>query len=114
MTVRELSDIKSVKEIKQVIFDKLQDENCCFTKKDIHIEATDYGYKIWITDYEHCTFYLHFEYDNEFFFEYETWVCEGSDDYPNDREIICLLNSKTGFRTKEALLNIGYTIGTTF
>ena len=53
MRVRDLADVKTEKEMKDVLMQKLKDENCYFKRSEIKMYATEYGYKIWVVGYEH-------------------------------------------------------------
>ena len=47
------NEIMKTSEMKQILFDKLQAENCYFQKSDISIRKSGNNYKIVIADYEH-------------------------------------------------------------
>lgn len=92
-------------EMKQILFEKLQAENCYFSKSDISIRKDGNGYKIIIADYEHIPFKMSFEYDD--YFCYTVWV------FTNGENII-FVDSKKDYDIKTALIRLGYYIGTRF
>ena len=92
-------------EMKDVLFNKLQDESSCFKKSEISIKKTRRGYDVVIKGYEHCPFHIIEEVDD--YFGYMLWI-------RNDDEIIDMFDSKKEYRYKTALVYIGYYIGTRF
>lgn len=106
MTVHE-RDIKDIRTMKQVLFQKLQDENSGFCKSDITIKPmAGGGYIITIFEYEHAPFEMTFEYDD--YFGYIVWV---KDVFNNKTEII---DSKKCYQVEIALKYIGYMIANQF
>ena len=97
----------TVKMMKQILADKLQDEGCYFTKKDVNIKAYKNGFQIFITDYENITYYLHTEYDDYFGFVvyvYDEWA----------EKLIVMEDNRTDYDYRTALIRLGYRIGTTY
>ena len=111
-TVRELSNVKTVKEMKDVLYSKLKDEGCGFNRKDLHLTPTDYGFKLIVEDYETSTFFIHFEYDE--YFGYIVQVDCGSEEYPEDYECISFETSHKMIDLHTALMDIGYYVATRF
>ena len=94
--------------MKQILADKLKDENCYFTKKDIHIQkVNDNKFSIYIADYEHIVFTM-FAEEPDGFFDYTVTIVNSFDDYN------IFIESKNGYDYKSAMLNLGYYIGTRF
>ena len=112
MTVRELSNIKTEKEMKDVLMNKLKDEGSQFKRSEVVIKPITNGYLIYVKGYEHCTYKITFDYDD--FFGYELWITCGNMDEWESFEIIYDNYSKTHYDLKHALISIGYQIGTTF
>ena len=112
MTAREIANVTTITEMKNILFNKLQDEETCFKKKDIHIKAIEGGFDVWLTDYEHCTFRMTFGYDD--YFGYTVLVECGSYEYPDEWGEVTFCNSKRELDIKHALIRIGYVMGTTF
>ena len=94
-------------EMKNILYCKLQDESCYFTKKDISIKKVKDSYIILIKDYEHITFEMKFEYD-----EYFGYLVSIKDLLYNEYVAFC--DSKYDYNCKDALLQLGYYIGTRF
>lgn len=103
MTAREISNVKTVKEMKDVLAKKLKDENTYFTRKDIKLTATEYGFTIQIEDYE--PFKMEWEEDD--YFGYMVWVW-------HDDELVCCETAKSVLDVYSALISIGYYVGTRF
>lgn len=112
MAVRELSNIKSEKEMKDVLMNKLRDEESQFKRSEVVIQAITNGFLVFVKGYEHCTYKISFDYDN--YFGYEIWVSCGDKKDDNSFEIIYDDYSKTKYDLKHALTFIGYQIGITF
>lgn len=92
-------------EMKTILYNKLQDENCNFSKSDISIRKDGETYKIIIKDYEHCPFRMSFEYD----------YCCGYIVYLYiDKTNVIYVDSKKDYDIKTALIELGYYIGTRF
>ena len=91
--------------MKQILFDKLQSENCYFSKSDISIRKQGNSYKIVIKDYEHIPFTMKTEIDDYFGFCIMV--------YANNYDII-FVDSKKNYNFESALLQLGYYIGTRF
>lgn len=98
-----------VAEMKQILFNKLQDENAYFQKSDISIKKDgNRKYNIIIKDYEHIPFTMSFEYDD--IFEYHIII---SDENENIAFVECV-KDYTDADIKLALIELGYYIGTRF
>ena len=99
-------------EMKRVLADKLKDEMCGFTYKDITINKINKNcYHIIIKDYEHILFRMTFEYDD--YFDYCVFINEI---YVSSREAenIVFIDSKYNYDIKSALITLGYHIANTF
>jgi len=92
-------------EIKEILASKLHDEGCYFTKSDISVRKTSTGYKIVIKDYEHIPFKVTLEEDEYF----GKCVFVRTDD-----ETVTFRYSKKDYPMYEAMLSLGYYIGTRF
>ncbi len=97
----------SIKEMKDILYQKLKDENCCFKKDDISIASENGVTTIFIKDYEHIPFEITEEKDDVF--GYVLWVKELC-----DGEVIEMIDSSKGYLYRDALITIGYYIGTRF
>lgn len=95
-------------EMKEILFQKLQDEGCYFTKSDISITTTKEGYKVVIKDYEHIPFTITTEEDTDYF----GYIVYIRDEF-EERNII-FVDSKKEYDFKTALVRLGYYIGTRF
>ena len=108
----------TVHEMKQILAEKLKDENSSFTYKDIHIKAhptnsNELCWDIWIEGYEHCKFKLKeilsgeekglFLWDS---FEGDYVFCAWTD-FHTGQEV-------TSRWYRSALVNLGYTIANEF
>lgn len=92
-------------EMKTILYDKLCDECCYFTKSDISIRKHGQEYRITIKDYECIPFKMFFEYDD--YFGYIVYI-------DTENESIAFVDSKTNYDIKTALIELGYYIGTRF
>lgn len=94
-------------ELKSILADKLQSEGTYFTKKHIHAAKTKTGFKVVIEDYEHIPFMINMEEDDYFgkcvFVQTQF-----------DTECITFRYSKKEYPLHEAILSLGYYIGTRF
>ena len=99
MTVKELSNIKTVQEMKKVLYQKLKDEGTCFKYNDIHIKAVENGFEIVIADYDTSTFYIQWDYDESW--GYEIWIHIGDSEY---KELYDCVESCTHYDLKLALI----------
>lgn len=96
----------TVNEMKTILYEKLCDEKCNFSKSDISIRKDGKDYKIVIKGYEHIPFRIMLaEYDD--YFGYSTYVYA-------DYKIILSYDSKKDYDIKNTLIGIGYYIGTRF
>lgn len=95
-------------EMKDILAAKLKSEGTYFTKSHISIRSIKNGYRIVIKDYEHCPFTIYMEEDD--IFGYCIFI-RGMDDYYDD---LYFTYSKYRYPIEEALLNLGYYIGTRF
>lgn len=97
-------------EMKDILFQKLQDEQCDFRKSDISITKQKESYKIVIKGYEHIPFKMTFEHDN--YFGYIVSISNTGDiiDYEN----IVFVENQKEYDIKTALIRLGYYIGTRF
>lgn len=99
-----------VAEMKQTLFKKLQDEQSNFKKSDIVIvKSTSNIYNVTIKDYEHIPFRLELELDE--FLGYVVYVQYYNGDYYKTIE---LFDSKKEYQLQDALIYLGYYIGTRF
>jgi hypothetical protein len=112
MTVREISNVKTEKEMKDILMQKLKDENCGFNRSEIKIKPTELGYNIWVVGYEHCTFELKFDYDD--MFGYIIVVDKIDYKYPDDAINVIYESSKHIYDLKYVMLLIAYEIASTF
>ena len=94
-------------EMKDILASKLRDEGTYFTKSDISIRKTSKGYKVVIKDYEHIPFTITLA-DDDFF------GCCVLIRTPFDEDCVTFRYSKKGYPLFEALLSLGYYIGTRF
>ena len=97
-------------EIKTTLAEKLHDEGTYFTKSDISVKSTKSGYRIVIKDYEHIPFTIYMEEDD--YFGYCVFI-RGMQDYDYVDDLV-FTYSKKDYPLEEALLNLGYYIGTRF
>lgn len=95
-------------EMKKILAKKLKDENTYFTAADISIKKSGERYRIVIKDYEHIPFEMYFTDDDDYF-GFEVWVKNCFED-----ENIIYTNSKKEYKIKNALIQLGYYIGTRF
>lgn len=95
-------------EMKDILASKLKDEGTYFTKSYISIRSIKNGYRIVIKDYEHIPFTIYMEEDD--YFGYCVFL-RGMQDYDSDDGFFY---SKSGYPLEQALLNLGYYIGTRF
>ena len=96
-------------EMKDILANKLKDENCYFTKSYIRIKKVKDYYEVVIKDYEHIVFRISFDYDNIFY--YQTWVQKYYKDDKNLLEydgIVTMVDSKKDYDIKSALIDLGY------
>jgi hypothetical protein len=93
--------------MKSILASKLKEEGTYFTKSHISIRLQKNGYRITIKDYEHVPFTITTE-DDEIFGKC-VWV---KDHWSG--EYIIFKTSKTDYPIFEALLSLGYYIGTRF
>lgn len=96
-----------VAKMKDILFQKLQDEQSDFKKSDISITKQKDSYKIVIKGYEHTPFKMTFEYDE--YFGYIVYIY----DLFEESNII-FIDSKKDYDIKTALIHLGYYIGTRF
>lgn len=97
----------TIADMKNILADKLKEENTYFTAADISIEKNGERYKIIIKDYEHIPFEMYFTNDD--YFGSEVWVKECF-----SGEHIIYVDSKKEHNIKSALIQLGYYIGTRF
>ena len=102
----------TTKEMKNILVNKFEDENCCFTRKDVSIRKSGKTTTIIIKDYEHITFKITEDYDD--YLGYELYVNEFYTDYPDETEWSTFTDSKTTYNYETALKLIGYHIAQTF
>lgn len=93
-------------EMKEILANKLHEENTYFTKSDISIKKQGKAYKIVIKDYEHIPFKMSFDYDD--YFGYMVMIANDS------FKIIAYVDSKKDYDIESALIQLGYYIGTRF
>lgn len=97
----------TVNELKNILADKLQSEGTYFTKKHIHAAKTKTGFKVVIEDYDHIPFTIHLEEDEDF------GKCVFVQT-PFEEGCIIFRYSKKEYPLYEAILSLGYYIGTRF
>lgn len=97
-------------EMKDVLFKKLQDEQCDFKKSDISITKQKDSYKIVIKGYEHIPFKMTFEHDEYFGYIVHIFNIGDIIDYEN----IVFVENQKEYYIKPALIHLGYYIGTRF
>jgi hypothetical protein len=95
-------------EMKDILASKLKSEGTYFTKSDISIRSIKNGYRIVIKDYEHIPFTIYMEEDD--YFGYCVFI-RGTQDEWDD---LVFSHSKHGYPLENALVNLGYYIGTRF
>lgn len=95
----------STKEMKEVLFQKLQDEECCFAKSDLSVTKHGEDVKVVVKGYEHCPFTIKTEEDDYFGFILYVYC---------DDEAIDFLDNKKEYEWERAIIHIGYYIGTRF
>ena len=93
-------------ELKEILANKLQAEGTYFTKSDISARKTKTGFRVVIKDYEHIPFKITLEYDE--IFGCCVWV--------HREENICVhfTWSKKSYPIEEAIIYLGYYIGSRF
>lgn len=94
-------------EMEEILFQKLQDERCNFTKSDIDIKNDKDCYTVLIKDYEHIPFNITLEKDE--FFGYIVNVYNVFEE-----KTIIFVDNKNEYDLKTALIRLGYYIGTRF
>ena len=92
-------------ELKEILATKLHNEGCYFTKKHIHATKTKSGFKVVIKDYEHIPFTVYAEEDD--YLGYCVYVCREGREFH-------LSTSKRTFPWEEAIIYLGYYIGSRF
>jgi hypothetical protein len=97
----------TINEMKSILAQKLASEGTYFTEKHISIRTRTNGYRITIEDYEHIPFNLTLEEDEYF----GKCVFIGT---PFDDESVSFRHSKKDYPIYEALLDLGYYIGSRF
>lgn len=99
-----------VAKMKDILFKKLQDEQCDFKKSDISITKQKESYQIVIKGYEHIPFKMTFEYDK--YFDYIVSISNIGEivDYEN----IVFVENEKEYDIQTALIHLGYYIGTRF
>lgn len=103
----------TTKEMKQILFDKLQSENCCFAKSDISIQKIRNGYKIIIKDYEHIIFTIKLEIDKDFENAEEMTLWRQYKDSKR-KTLLLLEEGHNDSAMQHVLIDLGYHIGTRF
>lgn len=97
-------------EMKDILFQKLQDEQCNFKKSDISIvKSANNLYNVTIKDYEHIPLRLELELDE--FLGYVVYVQFFNGIYYKTIE---MFESKKEYDIEHALIHLGYYIGTRF
>ena len=103
-------------EMKDILYNKLQDEGCYFTKRDLSVKWIPKDKAVWIVvkDYEHIKFKMTTEEDDYFgkivnIVSYWQDGCELKRD-----ETVAFIDSKHDYRYRDAMLRLGYYIGTRF
>lgn len=100
-----MTKVIKISEMGNILFSKLQDKGCYFKKSDISIKkVTDYV-EIVIKDYEHVPFKMRAEKD-----DYFGYLVTIDSPYGN----VAFVESKTSYDYKNALIQLGYYIGTRF
>ena len=94
-------------EMKEILLNKLMDEETDFKKSDITIRKTSKGYKIVIKGYEHIPFEMTTEKDD--YFGFIVYINEKF-----ENTCIIAVDNKKDYNFKSALINLGYYIGSRF
>ena len=94
-------------EMKEILLNKLKEEETNFKKSDILIRKTSKGYKIVIKGYEHIPFEMTTEKDDYFGF-----IVYINEKYENTN--IIAVDNKKDYNFKKALINLAYYIGSRF
>ena len=94
--------------LKDLLAEKLHDEGCYFTKKDISISSVNNNHKVVIKDYEHCPFEVTYTCDEYLGNCVTVWNRQ-------DDTIVHMAECHTWEDgQREAMLYLGYYIGTRF
>lgn len=93
-------------ELKTILAYKLHAEHAYFQKSDISARKTKSGYRVVIKGYEHCPFTITLE--DEEYFGHCVWVRLEDGDY------IHFASSKKSYPIEEAVIYLGYYIGSRF
>ena len=93
-------------ELKEILANKLQAEGTYFKKSDITARKTSTGFRVVIKDYEHIPFRIVLEEDE--FFGYGVWV------YREGEYAVHYACSKKSYPIEEAIIYLGYYIGSRF
>ena len=100
-------DTMTTNELKDILAGKLAAEGTYFTKDDIKATKKGNGFKVVIADYEHIPFAIHMEEDD--YFGKIVYVTT-----PFEEDAITFRCSKKEYPLFEAILSLGYYIGTRF
>lgn len=100
----------TINEMKDILFKKLQDEETAFKRSDIHINKTDYGYKIYLNGYEPLSFHMYID-DNDVW-KHSIEVTECYKEEFNDS--VDLQTDSDDESMRYSLINIGYFVGTRY
>ena len=113
MTAKELSNIKTITDMKRVLKEKINGEGWTGLKTTaLKFESVTGGYNIIVKDYEHIRFEMRFDYDD--YFGYMVLVDRVYVDYHEDRESVAFTTSRKILDIHTALIETGYYIGTSF
>lgn len=99
----------TVKEMKEVLTNKFEDEGCCFKKSDITIHKTKKGYEVIIKDYEHIPFDVVLVHDEDEYFPYIVMV--NARDWERG---IAFTDGKHDYDLRRAMIELGYYVATRF
>lgn len=94
-------------ELKDILAQKLHEEGTYFTKSHIKATKTKNGFKVVIEDYEHIPFAIHMTEDD--YFGKVVYVTT-----PFEESSITFRCSKKEYPLFEAILSLGYYIGSRF
>ena len=93
----------TTKEMKEVLYQKIKDEGCSFKKSDIKINKAKNGYKVQVEDFMPIKLILTKD-------DYFGYMVMAEDEF----EDIYFGNSKIDYPLHEAMVYIGYYVGTRY
>ena len=102
--------IPSIPEMRNILYNKLQDEGSGFKKSEIIIKKKGDKYTFQIAGYEPTWFSMTFEQDD--YFGYIVWAHEWYNQSREDE--VAFVTSKRSYNVKQAIIELGYYIATRF